>query len=120
MTTTHNQSTHSPGCPWDSGELGRSEEHVRVASDEEMKDVDDALALQMISIRLQKSLIEDLKAIAEHHGIGYQPMVRDLLNRFVRSEKRTLLLDQLSSLDDTPEEPGSKPVDDFIARIRAA
>ncbi|HET7268314.1 MAG TPA: hypothetical protein VFJ15_09405 [Oleiagrimonas sp.] len=85
-----------------------------------MKETDEALELQMISIRLQKALIEDLKAIAKYHRIGYQPMVRDLLNRFVRSEKRTLLLDQLSNLDDTPEEPGSKPVDDFIARIRAA
>lgn len=120
MSTTHDKTTGQPECPWDSGELGRSEEHVRVATPEEMAEVDDSLGLQMISIRLQKSLLKALKEIAAYHGIGYQPMVRDLLNRFARSEIRTILEDRLSSLDNAPEEPASKPVDDFVAKIRAA
>lgn len=48
--------------------------------------MDDALGLQMISIRLQKELIEQLKFIAEHHGIGYQPMMRGILLRWARTE----------------------------------
>jgi len=50
---------------WDDRELGASEEHVEVVSKAEMTAFNDALSLQAISIRLQKNLIEDLKAIAE-------------------------------------------------------
>ena len=49
--------------------------------------------MQMISIRLQKKLIEDLKAIAAHNGIGYQPLVRQLLTRFVISEFKKMVND---------------------------
>ena len=40
----------------------------------------------MISIRLQKDLIKKLKLIAKYHGIGYQLLIRDLLQRFARNE----------------------------------
>jgi hypothetical protein len=40
----------------------------------------------MISIRLQKDLIKELKFIAKFHGIGYQPLIRDVLGRFSRHE----------------------------------
>jgi len=120
MATTHKKASDQAKCPWESGELGRSEEHVRVATAEEMAEVDNSLGLQMISIRLQKSLIAALKEIAEHHGIGYQPMIRDLLTRFARSEMRTLLEGRLSGLEKEPAEPPMKPVDDFVARIKTA
>jgi hypothetical protein len=120
MSTTRKKALDQAQCPWESGELGRSEEHVRVATPEEMAQVDSALGLQMISIRLQKSLITALKEIAEHHGIGYQPMIRDLLTRFARSEIRTILEGRLSGLEKEPAEPRMKPVDDFVARLKAA
>lgn len=107
-------------CLWESGQLGQSEQHVRVATPEEMAEVDAALGLQMISIRLQKGLIDALKEIANYHGIGYQPMIRDLLNRFARSEIKTILESRLSGLEKEPEEPPMKPVDDFVARLKAA
>lgn len=72
--------------PWESGELGRDDKHVRPASPESEKALDDALELQMISIRLQKDLLSTLKVIARYRGIGYQPLIRDLLGRFARSE----------------------------------
>ncbi len=68
-------------------ELGASENHVEVASMADMSAFNDALSLQAISIRLQKNLVSDLKSIAESYGIGYQPMVRDLLQRFVIAEE---------------------------------
>jgi hypothetical protein len=40
----------------------------------------------MISIRLPVQLIEQLKVIAQHSGIGYQPLMRDVLSRFARGE----------------------------------
>lgn len=121
MSTGHKNPNAPPDCPWESGQLGQSEEHVRVASDHEMQEVDDALELQMISIRLQKGLLAALKEIAAHHGIGYQPMIRDLLNRFARSEIRTILQDRLEDLDESETDvPAMKPVDDFVSKIRAA
>lgn len=72
--------------PWESGELGRSEEFMKRAPAGLKAEIDDAFELQMISIRLQKQLLNDLKFIAEHRGIGYQPLVREVMSRFARSE----------------------------------
>jgi hypothetical protein len=36
-------------------------------------------------------LIESLKLIAHHHSVGYQPLIRDLLNRFAASELKNIL-----------------------------
>jgi hypothetical protein len=75
---------------WDEGELGRDEDHVRRSPPEREQSVDDTLGLQMISIRLQKELIEQLKFIANYHGVGYQPLIRDVLCRWARSEVFTI------------------------------
>ncbi len=71
---------------WENGELGRDEEFVRRSPPEREESLDEALELQPISIRLQKELIEQLKFIANYHGIGYQPLIRDVLCRFTRKE----------------------------------
>lgn len=71
---------------WENGDLGRDDGHVRRSTPEREKSVEDSLDLQMISIRLQKELIHELKFIARFHGIGYQPLIRDVLGRFSRSE----------------------------------
>jgi hypothetical protein len=72
--------------PWDTGELGRDEKYVACAPPELKAEVEAALELQMISIRLQKDLIAELKLIADYRGIGYQPLMRDVLGRFARAE----------------------------------
>jgi predicted DNA binding CopG/RHH family protein len=80
------KNTHKPNKDqaWDNRDLGASEEHVRKASPAREKALDERLGMQTISIRLQKSLIDDLKELAEEDGIGYQPYVRQLLTRHVR------------------------------------
>lgn len=67
---------------WESRELGTSEEHVR-KSTVDAAAVDEALGLKPISIRMQKGMIDDLKAIAALHGVGYQPLIRQILARFI-------------------------------------
>jgi predicted DNA binding CopG/RHH family protein len=80
---------------WDRRELGCDEAHVEtVEISEEI--INESLALQMISIRLQKTLIEDLKMIGQLNGIGYQPLIRQVLKRFADSEKKQLLHEQAS------------------------
>jgi len=71
---------------WEDGKLGQAAEHAIEASLEEELALEDALELKLISIRLQKPLIRKLKLIANYHGIGYQPLVRDILSRFVGRE----------------------------------
>jgi hypothetical protein len=69
---------------WESRQLGASAAHAQVAGAEHLAALDGALGLQSISIRLPKELIESYKLIASHHGIGYQPLMRDILQRFVK------------------------------------
>jgi len=88
----------SPGCDddgstaeeWEDGDLGQSAEHaVRTPRErEEMihKMIDEATDLKMISIRLQEGLIDALKTVADRKGIGYQPLIRQVLNEYVREE----------------------------------
>jgi hypothetical protein len=78
--------TNASADPWVTGELGRDEKFAERASAEFREEIDAALELQMISIRLQKATIKDMKSIAEYRGIGYQPLIRDVLARFVRAE----------------------------------
>ncbi len=69
---------------WDNRDLGASASHVRKTSPAREKALDERLGMQSISIRLQKSLIDALKQLAEEDGIGYQPYIRQLLTRHVR------------------------------------
>lgn len=106
---------------WEDGRLGRDEEHVEVAEGSK-REVDDALGLQLISIRLQKQLLCDLKKIADYHGIGYQPMIRDLLNRFARSEIRQILSERLSEIEAeerSVSESSTAPVKEFMEKRSA-
>lgn len=85
----------STDAAWEEGVLGRSEAHVKISSEasaaEFEKEINESLELQPISIRLNKSLIEDLKMIAELAGLGYQPLIRQVLTRFTDCEKKRIL-----------------------------
>lgn len=76
---------------WLSGELGMDEAFVAVAPDDAESIINEHLDLQPISIRLEKSLIEDFKLIAALHGLGYQPLMRQTLKRFADCEKKRIL-----------------------------
>ena len=83
---------------WENGDLGRDEKYARSLEDGDEKKIDEALGLQMISIRLHKSLIEEFKAIAAIHGIGYQTLMRQSLTRFARGEMKRLAKDMAEGL----------------------
>lgn len=74
---------------WESGELGRDEKYVKV-SNFSPDDLNDSLGLQMISIRMQKELLDDLKFLAAYHEIGYQPLMKQILRRFVDCEMKAI------------------------------
>jgi uncharacterized protein (DUF4415 family) len=94
---------------WEDGSLGREEEYVRVSRNVDEAALNDAAGLQPISIRLQKSLIEDFKMIADINGIGYQPLIRQVLKRFADAEKKRILREksaEMRSLGDDDHEDG--------------
>jgi hypothetical protein len=75
--------------PWETGKLGNDERYARRVSAAEESRIDAALGLRTISIRLPERLIEQLKLIATHRGIGYQPLMRDVLSRFARRPRKS-------------------------------
>lgn len=85
---------------WLSGALGNDEEFVVVAPTnmEIEATINDHLDLQPISIRLEKSLIEDFKLIASMNGMGYQPLMRQTLKRFADCEKKRILREAASDM----------------------
>ncbi len=104
------------GERWESGELGRDEQFMRVADKADSAALDEAVGLQMISIRLEKALLKDLKEIAGHHNISYQPMIRDLLNRFATNELKAIYqarLDEMMNMEPVESVP---PVREFMRR----
>jgi hypothetical protein len=75
---------------WEDRGVGAEEEFVEIAPDISAE-VDAALDLHPISIRLQRNLVDNLKALAQLHGLGYQPLIRQVLTRWVESEVKQML-----------------------------
>lgn len=82
---------------WENGALGLTEEHAKRADAEESVAIDRATGnnMQLISMRLPQELLGVLKEIAKYRGIGYQPMVRDLLHRWAVGEIKSILNERL-------------------------
>lgn len=82
---------------WENGELGKAAEFARPLPDEDaskdMAQINESLGLQPISIRLEKSLVEDFKTIATINGLGYQTLMRQALKRFAECEMKRILGD---------------------------
>jgi predicted DNA binding CopG/RHH family protein len=82
---------------WENEKLG-ADGKFAIRSNLSSAVVDDSLELQAISIRLQKSLISDMKVIAKYNGIsGYQPLMRRVLNRFVEAEMKKIARDMMAN-----------------------
>ena len=77
---------------WERGKLGTSAKHARPVSDEQDRALYDGLGLRLLSFRIQRSLIEKLKEIARLEGIGYQPLMRQILTRYDRENEHRLKL----------------------------
>ena len=76
---------------WEEGVLGTDEKFVKVADPALVDAIDVAAGTQMISVRMQQSMIDDLKAIAVMNGsMGYQTLMKQALQRFIDCEKRQL------------------------------
>ena len=76
---------------WSQRALGADEQSAEVAGAEHHVALDDATGMQLISIRMPKDMIAAYKLIGAHHGLGYQPLMRDILQRFIPEGLREVL-----------------------------
>jgi len=105
---------HNTADAWESGELGRDIKYARAVDKKLAPQVDEALGLQMISIRLEKDLIESYKLLGAKYDMGYQPLMREALKRFVEGEFKLIASEALE------KQKASKPKLNAIKRIRKA
>lgn len=80
---------------WELGELGSDLKHARVVDKKIGAQIDEALGLQMISIRLEQDLIESYKLLGVKYDMGYQPLMREALKRFVEGEFKLIASEAL-------------------------
>lgn len=73
---------------WESGELGQDPKFAQIVSEKEQQELENALELVPITLRLQKKLVEDLKRLSASDGLGYQPFVRQILTQYVREHAK--------------------------------
>lgn len=110
---------------WEDGKLGRDEGFVAVA-DVDMDAIDEAAGTQAISIRLPKAMINDLKVIAARNkGIGYQTLMKQIMQRFIESEKKLIwneyVAQQIKEQAATPEASrAGKPSRALAAKVKKA
>jgi predicted DNA binding CopG/RHH family protein len=75
---------------WESRKLGASAKDAKPVSDDQEQVLDDALGLQLISVRIQKSLIEQLRGLAKLEGMDYQTFMRQVLTRYTKENEHKL------------------------------
>jgi len=80
---------------WESGELGSDLRHARAVDKKIGSQIDEVLGLQMISIRLEQDLIESYKLLGAKYDMGYQPLMREALKRFVEGEFKLIASEAL-------------------------
>jgi FlaA1/EpsC-like NDP-sugar epimerase len=75
--------------------LGQDRKFANVVDSTIAEQIDDALGLQMISIRLEKDLINSFKLLGTKYSMGYQPLMREALKRFVDGEFKLIASEAL-------------------------
>ena len=100
--------------------VGTDEAYVAVAPAELSAGLDDALGLQPISIRLQKDLLDNLKALAKLNGLGYQPLIRQVLTRWVNCELKNMLRAKVARANPEAEQADNPEFDNDDGPARKA
>lgn len=82
---------------WDKRVLGADEKYVEVVDQAEEDLINEAASTQLISIRMHRCMIDDFKMIASLNGsIGYQTLMKQILQRFIDSEKKRIFRELVS------------------------
>jgi hypothetical protein len=95
---------------WEDRLLGADEQYAMAVPAEQDAQLDEALALRMISIRLPESLIEDFKNIATIRcgAMGYQTLMRQVLKRFATSELKMIAREMADQMQQSKAQATAK------------
>ncbi len=66
-------------------------EYSVALSDGECRVIDEGFGFRAISLRLDKTLINQFKELARLDGIGYQPLMRDVLTEYAKANDHRLI-----------------------------
>jgi predicted DNA binding CopG/RHH family protein len=84
---------------WDDEGLGADLESMKVVDKTTAEALDDAAGTQLISIRMNKSMVDAFKVIASaNKGIGYQTLMKQILQRFIEGEMKRVWSEHLAGL----------------------
>ena len=79
---------------WESGALGMNPNTAQRMSDAEQAQVDAALGIKLVSLRLPETLVSDLTDLANSRGVGFAPLIRTILHEYlVREYIENLILE---------------------------
>jgi predicted DNA binding CopG/RHH family protein len=82
---------------WDDETLGGDPESMKVAEKAIKDAIEQDAGTQLISIRMSKSMVDAFKAIAAaNKGIGYQTLIKQILQRFIDGEMRRVWNEHLA------------------------
>lgn len=105
------QTIHASDEAWEERSLGNDANFVGVVDSVDEAKIDEASGTQLISIRVQKALIEDFKMIAAYNGnIGYQTLMKQIMQRFVDSEKKQIFNDLVREKIEAQKKATDAPV----------
>ncbi len=95
---------------WDDGILNTDADFTKVVDEFTRDNIDEAAGTQLVSIRMQKSMIDAFKAIASaNNNIGYQTLMKQILQRFIDSEMKRVWNEHLGQLQQAGERrPGKQ------------
>lgn len=98
--------------PWDDEQLAADAQYAVAAPAKFDAQLDAALNLRMISIRLPEALIEDFKNIAtvRHGGVGYQTLMRLALKHFATTELQTIARDMADQMQQSKAQATAKTI----------
>lgn len=82
---------------WDDEALMAEPGPLKVVDEKTALAIDEASGTQLVSIRMQKSMIDAFKAIAAaNKNIGYQTLMKQILQRFIDSEMKRVWNEHLA------------------------
>ncbi len=106
---------------WDDETVGADPSSMKVVDEKTAAALDDASGTQLISIRMQKSMVDAFKAIAAtNKGIGYQTLMKQILQRFIDSEMKRVWNEHLAEQLAREQEKASPPAKTGKERPRKA
>jgi hypothetical protein len=67
---------------WESGQLGADEKYVRTASVMVNEELDTMLGLEVVTIRMEKHVVDAFRLLAIKKRVHYQSLIRYALQRY--------------------------------------